>query len=105
MTVRPYKSKRVCCVCGCEAVGNLRAPDPNQPNIVAITPIIYLRGTGKGQLRNAQAVQVCVTCLVKALTGERVRWSIGEKAGTKLWAALRDSILSRYSGMSEADQA
>jgi hypothetical protein len=95
-----FKSKRTCCVCGSAATGNLRRRIEGEPNIVAITPVIYLRGTGKGQLRNAPRVQVCEPCLVRALAG--ARFGMGSQAA-KIWSELRESLSYRYSAMKDDD--
>lgn len=105
MTPSLYVLKRVCCVCGCEAAGNMRKRTDGEPNILAITPILYRRGEGKGTLKSAMRVQVCEECLTRALTGGRLSWAGGDRGGWKLWAALRSSLLDRYSGMCEADRA
>jgi hypothetical protein len=95
-----FKPKRTCCVCGSEATGNLRGRIEGEPNVIAITPVIYLRGNGKGQLRNAPRVQVCEPCLIRALVGGR--FGIGNQAA-KIWAALRESLSYRYGAMKEDD--
>jgi hypothetical protein len=105
VTASLYTLKRVCCVCGGEATGNTRRPIPGEPNILAITPVLYRRGEGKGTLKSAQRVQVCEECLTRALTGGRLSWAGGDRGGWKLWAAMRSSLLDRYSGMCEADRA
>ena len=104
MTPTLYKLNRVCSVCEAEAAGNSRSRKPEEPNIIAISFTIYRRGKGKGQLRSAQRVQVCEDCLIRALTGGRHTWAGGDKGGWKLWAAIRQSLLSRYSGMVEAEK-
>lgn len=101
---RLYQIKKVCCVCGGEATANLRSPDPTEPNIIAITPVMYRRGHGKGQLKNAPRVQVCEACLTKALTSDRLSW-LGDKSATRLWNAIRESILNSYSSTLEGERA
>jgi hypothetical protein len=101
---RLYQLKRVCCVCGGEATNNLRTPDPKEPNIIAITPVVYRRGNGKGQLKNAPRIQVCENCLAKALTSDRLSW-LGDKSATRLWNAIRESLLNRYSASVEAERS
>src|SRR5271166_1138585 len=105
LTPSLYVLKRVCCVCGAEATGNTRKRAPSEPNILAITPLIYRRGQGKGEIRSAMRVQVCEDCLTRALTGGRLSWAGGDRGGWKLWGAMRSSLLDRYSGMCEADKA
>jgi hypothetical protein len=85
-------------------LGNRRHADPSEPNIIAITPVIYRRGVGKGELKNAKAILVCETCLTRALTGGRLNWGLNERGGWKLWAAIRQSLLNRYSGMVEGEE-
>lgn len=104
MKERLFSLKRVCCVCGGEATANRRERDPEEPNIIAITPVVYRRGAGKGRLQNAPRVQVCEDCLVKALTGGRLSW-LGDKSAAKLWESLRESLLNRYSAAIEDEQA
>jgi hypothetical protein len=105
MTPSLYILKRACCDCGAEADGNTRKRKPGEPNIIAITTVIYRRGEGKGTLKSAQRVQICEDCLTKALTGGRLSWTGRERGGGKLWGALRSSLLDRYSSMCEADRA
>lgn len=87
---------RVCCVCDCEAASGRKKLARGEPRIIAISAVIYRRGTGKGQLRNAPRVQVCDTCLEKALTNGRLTWIGGNEAAKRLWAAMSSSILSTY---------
>lgn len=105
MTPSLYTLKRVCCVCEAEAIGNTRKRRPGEPNIIAISATMYRRGSGKGQTKGVSGVQVCEECLTRALTGGRLSWAGGDRGGWKLWAALRSSLLNRYSGMCEADKA
>lgn len=106
MTKAPtlYEMKRVCCVCDASAKGNRRRLDPGEPNIAAISMLIYYRGEGKGQLNNARRVNVCVPCLTQALTGGWLIWGPGNLAVRKLWSALQASLLDRYSSIVEADK-
>jgi hypothetical protein len=94
--------RKVCCVCGCEARDRMRYRPLGDPNILAITPILYRRGQNKGDLKNAPRIQVCEPCLVKALTEGRLIWT--SKEIQNLWHALRESILVRYSSMVSEDQ-
>jgi hypothetical protein len=105
LTPTLYKLKRVCCVCGAEATSNRRDRIDGEPNIIAISPVVYRRGTGKGKLKSAKAVQVCEECLTRALTGGRLSWAGGDRGGWKLWAAIRSTLLDRYSDLCEADKA
>jgi len=66
-----------------------------------ISPLIYRRGSGKAQLRNAGRVQICEECLTKALTSGRLGWMSDKSA--KLWTAMRSALLDCYSAMSEGD--
>ena len=105
MTPTLYKLNRVCSVCEAEAAGNSRSRKPEEPNIIAISFTIYRRGKGKGELRSAQRVQVCEECLIRVLTRRHLIWGSGDKGGWKLWEAIRQSLLSRYSGMVEAEKS
>lgn len=96
-----FRSNRVCCVCGVEASNGAKKPIPGEAVIVSISQVVYRRGTGKGQLRNAQRVQVCADCLTKTLTAGRLAWLTGNN--TKLWDALRSSLLACYGKMSDDD--
>jgi len=96
-----FPPKRICCVCGCEASSGAKTPPPGEPEIVSVSQVVYRRGKGKGQLRNAQRVQVCADCLTKTLTAGRLAWLTGEN--TKLWNALRSTLLDCYGKMTEDD--
>lgn len=95
-----FPSKRVCCICRCEATGGRKKRVPGEPNILAITPVIYRRGSGKGQLRNAPKIVICETCMVYAVTSSG--WKL-PKESKSLWEAIRESISYRYSAMAEGD--
>ena len=100
---RLFPSRRVCCLCGADASSHLRGRIPGEPNILAITPLLYRRGSGKGRLRNAQSIHICESCLAKSLTPGRLRWN--ERQGDeRLWEAFRSSLLDRYSSMLKEDQ-
>lgn len=100
MTPTLYILKRTCCVCDAEATGNTRKPIPGEPNIISISFVIYRRGRGKGETRNAQRVQICESCLVKALHyGQSM-----DGATLLLWEAIQESLMNRYSDMCEADK-
>ena len=96
-----FKQKRTCCVCEAQATFGARKPIQGEPNIISISPVIYMRGTGKGQLRNAPKVQICATCLTKALAGGTFGIGVQDK---KLWLALGQSLSSGYSALLDADQ-
>ncbi len=101
----PYTPIRTCCVCDAQAVmyhGRMKAK-PGTPRILAITPIMYRRGTGKGQIRNSPKVQVCEECAGKALTSGRLNWLSRNKESDALWANLRESLLDCLQGMQEDD--
>jgi hypothetical protein len=100
-TPKLLKDRRACCACGVTASCGKRIPVPGEPNIVAISLVIYRRGVGKGQLSAAPRVQICQDCLVKALAGSL--FGAGRE-GSRLWGALRESISFRYSSMVEADE-
>lgn len=98
-----YKATRVCCDCGAEVPSGRRQQAPGGVNLVSITPLIYRRGNGKGQLKNAHQVVICETCLIKSITSGRLGWiSTGE---SKLWTALKQSLTDRYNSLLEADRA
>jgi hypothetical protein len=98
MTPTLYHPKRTCCVCKSEATGNTRTPIAGEPNIISISFVIYRRGTGKGELRGAQRVQVCEDCLTKSLHFAK------KGIDSKLWEAIKESLQNRYSGMCEGDK-
>jgi hypothetical protein len=88
----------------CEVCGGTRFhrknPGPEEPNILAITPIVAWRGKGKFQLKNAAGVRVCEDCLAEAFKTRQLATNI--KANS-LWVLLRKSISERYKSMVEAD--
>ena len=89
---------RACCSCGRAArIRHGFTPhDPAEPDIVTITPVIYVSGAGKAQLKNAPKVQVCLDCLILAIGGTASKPS---KQALSLWAAMRNSLATRYSDM------
>lgn len=94
-----FPKKRVCCVCASEATPG-RKRIAGEPNVLAITPVMYRRGTGKGQLRNAPKIVICESCLVRALVSSRLGLP---KEAQKMWNAFRESISFRYGSMAEED--
>jgi hypothetical protein len=100
-----FIQKRICCVCESEAPSNLRELLPGEPNIIALSMTIYRRGKGKGELKAVKRVQVCESCLARALTGGRLIWAGGDRGGWKLWAAIRSNLLIRYSTLIEDEKA
>jgi hypothetical protein len=104
MKARLFTPKRVCCICRTEATGNLRKRNPGELNIVSITPLLYRRGTGKGELKNGGSVQICEPDLVKALTSRPLACNGEANEASLLWAALQTSLSGLYSGMAEADK-
>lgn len=97
-----YPATRICCVCKAEARNQMRTRPKGDPNIVSLTPLIYRRGNGKATLKNSLRIQVCEPCLVTALTAGRLHWAFEDN---KLWDAIRESILNRYSAMLREDAA
>lgn len=95
-----FRPDRFCIVCGCKASNGRKQRDPNEPVMIAVTPVLYRRGAGKGQLRNAPRVNVCQDCLSKAATNGRLNWFQGE---SPLWLALRTSLLDCLSKMVDTD--
>lgn len=91
-----WKPIRECCVCECTATANKKQPVPGEPRIVAISITIYRRGSGKGELRPAPAIEVCEKRLIKALAGSL--FGPGRE-GSKIWHALRQSIAYRSAGI------
>jgi len=70
-----------------------------EPDIVSITPYIYVSGTGgnaKRQLKNAPKIQICTDCLVLAVGGTSSALS---REARQLFAAFRNSLTHRYSEM------
>jgi len=103
MKARLFTLKRRCVICGAEATGNLRKRNPGELNILSITPILYRRGTGKGQLKNGMSIQICEVDLVRALTSPPFD-SKRQKEAALLWAALQGTLSGVYSAMAEADK-
>jgi hypothetical protein len=93
-----YHPKRTCCVCQVQATGNIRHHLAGEPNIISISFVIYRRGIGKGELKSAQRVQVCEDCFIKSLHFAK------KGIDAKLWEAIKESLLNRYSSMCEADK-
>jgi hypothetical protein len=87
---------RTCCCCGAEQLA--RAPyQPNADRIIAITPVLYWRGSGKGQLKNAVKIFVCENCIARAATspsGSEVK---------KLGRFFLDSLIDCYSKLQRRD--
>ncbi len=98
-----FRPKRVCCVCGCEASSGRREPIAGEPRILAITAVVYRRGSGKGQLRNAPKVQVCEECLSRARTNGRLTWMNGNDAARKFGDAIGAAIFKAYTKLAEDD--
>jgi len=72
-----------------------------EPDIISITPVLYVSGTGgnvKGQIKNAPKIQICTDCLVLAVGGTS---SALTPQARHLFAAFRNSLTHRYSEMSE----
>jgi hypothetical protein len=70
-----------------------------EPDIVSITPYVYVSGTGgnvKGGIKNAPKIQICTACLVLAVGGTSSSLS---KEARHLFAAFRSSLTHRYSEM------
>jgi len=96
------KPPRVCCVCACEASNGSRQPVAGEPVVLAITPIVYRRGNGKGRVRNASRVHVCEKCLTKAATSGRLEWI--NSTSPKLLRALSSAILDCLVIMTQDDE-
>lgn len=88
-----FNPVRQCCVCACTARINAK-PQDGVPTIVAITPVIYR----KSRIKNAPKVQVCDTCLVRAIAERHP-----SPQSLRLWQSLMQSFSMRYSSMLEAD--
>ena len=86
-----------------ETLGNLRTRQYGKPNILAITPLLYRKGTGKGKLKNGLSIQICEPDLVKALMAPPFDPK-RQKEASLLWAALQASLCGLYSGMVEGDK-
>lgn len=104
MTAALFKPVRVCCCCGAQATNNTRERIPGEPNIIAISMVIYRRGKNKAALKSTRRIQVCEECLTSALTDGRLTWT-AKSNQHKLWEAIRASVLDRYSEMCEKDEA
>jgi hypothetical protein len=91
---------RECCVCGASLPLRARLAQ-GQERIASIIVYIYRRGLGKKQLGKAEAVRVCETCLIKAVTAGRLNWSM---KGNVLWDQIRKAISLRYDRMVSTDE-
>lgn len=106
----PYLSKeeRVCCCCGAKVLAKrgVRTNQPGsiEPSILAITPILYRRGAGKGVLRSCPRIQVCEGCFQRFITLTDSR-SMQTTIALRLIFALRESVSGRYSNLLEEDSA
>ena len=79
--------------------------DPDEPDIISITPVLYVSGTGgnvKAQIKNAPKIQVCTDCLVLAVGGTSSHLSVQARS---LFAAFRNSLAHRYSEMVQGVKA
>lgn len=98
MTPELFKPTRAC-IC-CERTATPRKRVAGEPNIVAISFVLYFRGTGKRVLQAARKVRICTDCLAKALAEPRL-WQGTESR--KFVAAIRESLSVRYSAILEED--
>lgn len=96
----PARPARQCVVCHCEVSTGRKKRDSAEPVFLAITPVMYRRGTGKGQLRNAAKVNICESCLAKACSNGRLGWFQGK---SPLWVALRASLADCLTTLAEND--
>ena len=99
-----FRTYRECCVCRATATNCAKYQIPEEPRIIALTAIVYRRGDGKGQLKNAPKVQVCEECLTKALTNGRLRWMGGNEAANKLWSCMSEAIMTAHTSMRAGDK-
>jgi hypothetical protein len=93
-----FKPARVC-IC-CERTATPRKRLPGEPNIVAVSFVLYYRGAGKRILKAARKVRICADCLTKALAEPRL-WQGAESR--KFVAAIRESLSERYSDILDED--
>ena len=99
-----FRVVRVCCVCNRESPhrsrGRLKSDrplKPGEPNVLAITPLIYFKAHGHfSQLGNCARVRVCEECLVRAIAPGRLPWS---DEGAKLWNALQGTLADGFDGL------
>jgi hypothetical protein len=95
-----FRPERFCIVCHCKASNGAKKRTPGEPTIIAITPVMYRRGTGKGKLRNAARVTVCEECMSKAGTAGWLKWVTDFRP---LIVALFLSLIECLSKMSADD--
>ena len=92
-----FPRQRVCVAC--ERSTGVGKHNPREPNIVAISLVLYRRGTGKAQLKAAGKVHICERCLALAIAPSI--FQTGE--AKRLFAGLRERISARYSAMLEEE--
>lgn len=92
--IRP---ERCCCCCGGAAKFNGLTPGGFQ--MIAITGLMYRRGTGKGTIKATKNVCICESCLVLALCG-----SPGKQEGLKLFRALQERLTTLYNALRADDK-
>lgn len=100
---RLYIPMRECVGCGRTAVNGAKLAGPDEPVIVAITPVFYLRRSSGRKIKNAPKVQVCEECLVKATTQGRLHWP--GSTSEKVWNAFRQSFQTCYSKLTKQESA
>jgi hypothetical protein len=98
---RLFPITRACCVCGTEARPASRHSHDG-PSILAVSSLLYRRGTGKGTLKGAKRVQICEPCFARVLAPSGI---FGGKEAKLFLAALRESLQNCYSAMLEGDRA
>jgi hypothetical protein len=92
---------RACCACGQETRPASRHSHDG-PRILAVSSLLYRRGTGKGVLKGAKRVQICEPCFTRFLAPSRF---LEGKESKRFLAALRESLQNCYSAMLEGDRA
>ncbi len=68
---------------------------------MAISAVVYRRGSGKGNLKGAKRVQICEPCFMRVLAPGGL---FGGKESKLFLAALRESLQNCYRAMLEGDQ-
>jgi hypothetical protein len=95
-----FIEKRACVCCEREATPRLRIE--GEPNVLAISFVIYRRGRQGPQLKAAPRVRICDSCAVKALARAGL---FQPREATKLFAAMQERLAACYSDLLERDRA
>lgn len=94
-----FTPMRECVCCGGAAhVGPKRA---GEPNVMAVSQIIYRRGSGKGRSKAARKVNICEECFVRARVGSVLG---PNKEAKRLLSAILETLSGCYSTLANEDE-